>query len=103
MGSLNGSVLNGMIISTSDRRPGEQHVLADQDVLEVGGVSKIRITCGSPPAQPSKRRAGMRGCSRRVAESGAITEGLGLLIPSRLIRRTAGRMPWAAGSNLPRA
>ena len=55
-GSLNGSSLNGTAIGISDRRPGQQHVLSEGDVLELGEVTKIRVSCG-PSALHSKRRA----------------------------------------------
>ena len=49
---MNGSSLNGVVISTSDRRPGLTHKLLDGDLLELGGITKIKISCG--PSSPAK-------------------------------------------------
>ena len=57
-GSLNGSILNGVTISSKDRKPGKQHVLGDQDILELGGLTKIKVNTSLPsPTHPAKRHA----------------------------------------------
>jgi pSer/pThr/pTyr-binding forkhead associated (FHA) protein len=57
-GSLNGTTLNGVIISASNRQPGEEHVLSDQDVLELGGSTKVKVCCRSQQPHWPKQRAG---------------------------------------------
>mmetsp|Transcript_25266 Transcript_25266/g.54917 ORF Transcript_25266/g.54917 Transcript_25266/m.54917 type:complete len:682 (+) Transcript_25266:178-2223(+) len=57
IGSLNGTTLNGMVISTYDRKPGQPHVLSDQDVLDFGGSTRIKVECSPSGSQPAKRRA----------------------------------------------
>lgn len=44
-GSLNGTILNGKVVSKDNRQPGEQHNLSDHDVLEFGSVTKVTVRC----------------------------------------------------------
>lgn len=57
LGSLNGSALNGITIGTADRKPGKQHVLKDGDILELGGVTQIKIICGPSTTPPSRLKS----------------------------------------------
>ncbi len=55
LGSLNGTMLNGTSISTPDRTQGQAHALSDGDKLELGEVTRIKVSCG--PSHPAKRQA----------------------------------------------
>lgn len=50
-GSLNGTMLNGRIISTSNRSKGRPQHLSSDDILELGSFSKLKVT--SPPSPES--------------------------------------------------
>jgi hypothetical protein len=52
-GSLNGTSLKGVAISTYNRQPGSVHALADGDIVEVGSVTQIRVSCEPTPAGAS--------------------------------------------------
>lgn len=42
-GSLNGSLLNGAVISRAHRAPGTEQQLSHGDVVELGSASKVRL------------------------------------------------------------
>ncbi len=42
-GSLNGTALNGHRISAPGRRPGEEHRLTSDDILQLGSASCIKV------------------------------------------------------------
>ena len=45
MGSLNGTMLNDRIISTSNRREGRAVRLSSDDILQLGSRTKVKVTC----------------------------------------------------------
>lgn len=45
MGSLNGTMLNDRIISTSNRRPGRALRLSSDDIIQLGTRTKLKVTC----------------------------------------------------------
>ena len=45
LGSLNGSMLNDRIISTSNRREGRAVRLSSDDILQLGSRTKLKVTC----------------------------------------------------------
>ena len=45
MGSLNGTMLNDRIISTSNRREGRAVRLSSDDILQLGSRTKLKVTC----------------------------------------------------------
>lgn len=45
LGSLNGTMLNDRIISTSNRKPGRALRLSSDDILQLGSRTKFKITC----------------------------------------------------------
>lgn len=55
VGSLNGSVLNGTVISTAHRQPGPAHLLSHRDVIEFGTASKVAVA--SSEALPGEGQA----------------------------------------------
>jgi pSer/pThr/pTyr-binding forkhead associated (FHA) protein len=42
-GSLNGTALNGQRISAPGRRPGEEHRLTSDDILQLGSTSCLKV------------------------------------------------------------
>lgn len=45
VGSLNGTMLNDRIISTSNRRPSRALRLSSDDILQLGSRTKLKVTC----------------------------------------------------------
>ncbi len=52
-GSLNGTTLNGTVISKAGRMPGDPVPLSDGDAVEFGSVTRARVQCS--PSAPAKR------------------------------------------------
>ena len=71
-GSLNGTMLNGRIISTSNRREGRAVRLSSDDILQLGSRTTLKVTCvphqlaqvGSPPCMFTQHHV---GCSFRIS------------------------------------
>ena len=55
LGSLNGTILNARVISREGRQRSDPHTLADQDVLQLGTNTQIRVHCHPSPhrSQPT--------------------------------------------------
>jgi hypothetical protein len=49
-GSLNGTLVNGVVISNTNRQPGQPVELVDLDHLEFGSVTRVQVRC-SPSRQ----------------------------------------------------
>lgn len=44
-GSLNGTILNGMVVSKDNRQLGDKVPLADEDQVEFGSITRARVRC----------------------------------------------------------
>lgn len=72
VGSLNGTLLNGVLISNEYRQPGKPHALTEGDVVEFGGSTRVLVSCfPSPPPQP--RGVSLGGAATASPGSAAAT------------------------------
>ena len=86
LGSLNGTMLNDHIISTSNRRPGKAFRLSSDDILQLGSRTKLKVTClphemsqvGRPSLVTRCARCGAR-CGMRPRRSATPTEAACML------------------------
>ena len=54
LGSLNGTLLNNRVVSKEYRKCGEAFPLLDQDTLELGSTTTVRVACR--PSNSAKRQ-----------------------------------------------
>lgn len=74
---MNGSSLNGAVISTPTRKPGVSLKLSDGDLLELGGLTKIKVSCGpsSPSKPPSSKKPRHANPPSPLLSSAPVTNG----------------------------
>ncbi|GAX83395.1 hypothetical protein CEUSTIGMA_g10820.t1 [Chlamydomonas eustigma] len=55
-GSLNGTNLNGKSVSSNDRKPGPRHSLSNGDLLQLGEVTRVKVSIEDVMAEPMAKR-----------------------------------------------
>jgi len=93
VGSLNGTLLNGTIISHEYRQPGAAHSLAEGDVVYFGNTTRVRVSC-SPSPEPSITPRNHAGAGDGAAASPALSEPT----DTGMVIRTTGSLSGNAAS-----